>query len=126
MQKNKNIPYADLSPHLILDAVDSIGLQTTGSLFALNSYENRVYQIGTEEHGLLIAKFYRPNRWSDAAILEEHEFAFALSEQEIPIVPPFRIQHHSLHHYEGYRFALFPRRGGRTVELDNLHHLEWM
>jgi Ser/Thr protein kinase RdoA (MazF antagonist) len=120
-------PYLDLNPHLILDAIESAGFTCSGGLFALNSYENRVYQIGIEDAPPIIAKFYRPNRWSDAAILEEHQFALELVNHEIPVVAPLmNHDQQTLHHYQNFRFALFPCRGGRTLELDNLDHLEWM
>ena len=119
-------PYADLSPDRILDAVESIGLVTDGRLLALNSYENRVYQIGIEEGQPLIAKFYRPGRWSDAAILEEHAFTLALAEREIPAVPPLVIGGQTLHHHGGYRFSLSPRRGGRSPELGHAEVLTWL
>ncbi len=126
MSQNINTPYETLDPHIILDAVESIGFSCTGSLFALNSYENRVYQIGIEESAPLIAKFYRPHRWRDEAILEEHQFAAELLQREIPVVAPLVSQGKTLHHYRDFRFALFPRKGGRSLELDNLEHLEWM
>jgi Ser/Thr protein kinase RdoA (MazF antagonist) len=120
-------PYANLDPHLILDAVESAGFRCSGGLFALNSFENRVYQIGIEDEAPVIAKFYRPHRWSDAAILEEHQFALELEEHEIPVIAPIRSANgNTLHHFQDYRFAVFPRQGGRTMELDNLDHLEWM
>jgi len=122
-----NTPYANLNPDLILDAIDSVGFRCTGSLLALNSYENRVYQVGIEDDAPLIAKFYRPKRWTDAAILEEHRFAIELLNLEIPVVAPLAgANGATLHHYEEHRFALFPRKGGRALELDNLDHLEWM
>src|SRR5580698_7798253 len=83
-----NAPYAGLTPDALLNAVDAAGYQTDGSLLALNSYENRVYQVGMEGSLPLIAKFYRPGRWTDAAILEEHAFAAGLAELEIAVVPP--------------------------------------
>lgn len=126
MNQNTNTPYANLDPDLILNAVESIGFRCSGSLLALNSYENRVYQIGIEDETPLIAKFYRPHRWTDAAILEEHEFAAELLAQEIPVVAPIVTQNKTLHHFKEYRFALFPRRGGRALELDNMDQLEWM
>ncbi len=98
-----------------------------GSLLPLNSYENRVYQVGIEDDAPVIAKFYRPNRWSDAAILEEHQFAAELLEREIPVVAPLATDAGAtLHHYQNFRFALFPRKGGRALELDNIEQLEWM
>ena len=124
---NENTPYASLEPALILDAIESTGLRCSGSLFALNSYENRVYQVGIEEDNPLIAKFYRPHRWSNAAILEEHQFSSELLKREIPVVAPLAIlAEQTLYEYQGYRFAVFPRQGGRTLELDNLDHLEWI
>lgn len=122
-----NTPYANLNPDLILTAIESAGFQCSGSLLALNSYENRVYQIGLEESDPVIAKFYRPNRWSDAAILEEHQFSKELVELEIPVIAPIAsASNETLHHYQEFRFALFPRRGGHALELDNLDQLEWM
>ena len=119
-------PYDRLTPDVILDAIESIGFLADGRMFALNSYENRVYQIGIEEGKPLIAKFYRPGRWSDAQILEEHAFTQELAEREIPVVPPLMIAGKSLFEFAGYRFSLSPRRGGRAPELDNADVLEWM
>ena len=119
-------PYDRLTPDVILDAVESAGYLVDGRMLALNSYENRVYQIGIEESTPVIAKFYRPNRWSDAQILEEHAFTQELAEREIPVVPPLAIAGKTLHEFSGYRFSLSPRRGGRAPELDNPEVLEWM
>jgi len=120
-------PYADLSPETILGALESVGYRPNGGMLALNSYENRVYQIGMEEGPPLVAKFYRPHRWSDDSILEEHQFSLALQAEEIPVVAPLTDEEgNSLHRYRGYRFALFPRRGGRWPELDNPDNLEWI
>jgi len=118
--------YAGLTPDLLLAAVDDCGYQTNGQFLALNSYENRVYQIGVEGGGPLIAKFYRPERWSDEAILEEHAFALELAAQEIPVVAPLIIDGDSLHHFSGYRLALFPRQGGRWPELNHRDDRLWM
>ena len=126
MEATSPTPYADLTPDLILDAVEQVGLLTDGHLLALNSYENRVYQVGIEDATPVIAKFYRPGRWSDAAILEEHDFTLQLAELEIPAVPPTLIQGRTLHAHGGYRFSLTPRRGGRTPELDEPGVLEWI
>src|SRR3990167_10385800 len=109
-------PYANLNPSLILDAIESVGLCCSGSLFALNSYENRVYQVGLEEAPPLIVKFYRPGRWSDAAILEEHQFSLELAEHEIPVIAPMVVRGCTLHHYQNFRFALFKRQGGRPEQ----------
>ena len=119
-------PYANLTPDLVLDAVESLGLLTDGRLLALNSYENRVYQVGLDESTPVIAKFYRPGRWSDAAILEEHAFTLTLAEHEIPAVPPSLIAGRTLHAFGGHRFSLTPRRGGRTPELEDATVLEWI
>jgi len=119
-------PYADLTPDLILDAVDSVGLRTDGRMLALNSYENRVYQVGIEDAPPIVAKFYRPARWSDAQIGEEHDFARELADAEIPVVAPVDIEGRTLHEFGTYRFALFPRRGGRAPELDRPDTLEWL
>jgi len=123
-------PYASLTPDCILNAVDSAGYRCDGRMLGLNSYENRVYQLGVEDENdiasFLVAKFYRPERWTDEQIHEEHAFAFELDEAEIPVVAPLRIGQQSLHEFEGFRFALFPRRGGRAPELDDPEVLEWI
>ncbi len=121
----ENRAYASLGPDDILDAVDSLGYLCDGRFLALNSYENRVYQVGIEDQPPLIAKFYRPGRWSDDAIREEHSFARELLDQEIPVVAPLATANgETLHHHNAFRFALFPRRGGRSPDLDNPAHLE--
>ena len=119
-------PYAGLNPDLILDAIESIGFRCDGRLLALNSYENRVYQIGIEEQAPLVVKFYRPGRWSDEQILEEHTFVQDLEEREIPVVAPLIANEKTLHEFAGFRFTAFPRRGGRAPELDRPEVLEWM
>lgn len=119
-------PYDLLTPERMLDAVESVGLYPDGRSLALNSYENRVYQIGIEDHPGVVAKFYRPHRWSNAAILEEHQFTQELADQEIPVVAPLPFNDQTLLDDGEFRFALFPRRGGRTPDLDNLDHLEWI
>jgi Ser/Thr protein kinase RdoA (MazF antagonist) len=123
-------PYSALTPDAVLDALEAIGLRGDGRLIALNSYENRVYQIWLEEDEpggpVVVAKFYRPERWSDAAILEEHAFTRELADREIPVVAPMVVHDNTLHMHAGFRFALFPRRGGRTPEFDHGDTLEWM
>ncbi len=119
-------PFGSLTPDAVLDALEAIGLRGDGRLLALNSYENRVYQVGMEEGPPLIAKFYRPERWPAAAILEEHAFVAELAEREIPVVPALRIDDRTLHEFGGYRFAVFPRHGGRAPELDDRDTLEWL
>ncbi|QEW08038.1 serine/threonine protein kinase [Nitrincola iocasae] len=117
-------PFETLTPDFILDAIDAQGFLTDGRILALNSYENRVYQVGIEEEIPLIAKFYRPGRWSDTQILEEHQFCYELEEQELSVVTPLKnSQGESLLHYQDFRLALFPRRGGRAPDLDNPDHL---
>ncbi len=126
VENNANTPYSELNPDLILNAIESLNQRVNGSLLALNSYENRVYQVGMEDGDPLIAKFYRPNRWSDEAILEEHQFATELNAHDIPVVAPIAFQDQTLHHFNSFRFALFKRQGGRALELDDLSQLEWM
>ncbi len=120
-------PFSDLTPDLILNALDSIGLQCDSRLLALNSYENRVYQVGIENSSFIVTKFYRPERWSTPAILEEHSFVKELSDSEIPVVPALPdSENKTLHLINGFRFSVYPRQGGRVPELDNREKLEWM
>jgi Ser/Thr protein kinase RdoA (MazF antagonist) len=127
MNNYNTTPYEKLDPDLILNAIESVGFVCSGSLLVLNSYENRVYQVGIEDAEPMIAKFYRPHRWSDETILEEHQFALELLDYEIPVVAPWASStKETLHHYKGFRFALFPRWGGRALELDRPEQLEWM
>jgi Ser/Thr protein kinase RdoA (MazF antagonist) len=121
-----DIPYAGLTPDKVLDAVESVGLRCDGRLQALNSYENRVYQIGIEDALPVVAKFYRPGRWSDAAILEEHALVAELAEAEIPAVPALELAGATLNVHGGFRFAVFPRQGGRPPELDLPGVREWL
>jgi Ser/Thr protein kinase RdoA (MazF antagonist) len=119
-------PYSRLTPDLILDAVESCGLRVDGRLLALNSYENRVYQVGIEDAAPVVAKFYRPARWTDAQIVEEHEFALELAAAEIPVIAPLAPGAATLHRHDGFRFALYPRRGGRPPELEDPEVLQWI
>ncbi|MBF0455021.1 MAG: serine/threonine protein kinase [Magnetococcales bacterium] len=113
-------PYDALGPETILDAVESVGYQCDGGQLALNSYENRVYQIGIEEDSSLVVKFYRPQRWTDVAILEEHLFSQELADLEITAVPPIADHEgRTLHQFKAFRFALYPKRGGRAPELED-------
>lgn len=106
-------------------AVESLGYECDGRLLALNSYENRVYQVGIEDETPVIVKFYRPGRWSDEQIFEEHTFCRELADQDLSVVPPLESGEGStLHHFDAFRLTVFPRRGGRAPELDNLDHLE--
>jgi Ser/Thr protein kinase RdoA (MazF antagonist) len=127
-------PYSRLTPDVVLNSLDAIGLHCDGRLLGLNSYENRVYQVGVDSAcpgdlqpgGMVVAKFYRPDRWSDAQILEEHAFALELAEDEIPVVAPLSLNGATLHADAGFRFAVFPRRGGRAPELEDENTLEWL
>ena len=123
-------PFTRLTPECVLDALDSVlaptGVRTDGRLLPLNSYENRVYQVGVEDGPPVVAKFYRPERWSDEAILEEHAFVAELVEHEIPAVPARVVDSRTLHTFDGFRFAVFERRGGRAPDLDRRDTLEWM
>jgi Ser/Thr protein kinase RdoA (MazF antagonist) len=119
-------PYARLTPERVLDAITACGLWPDGRLLALNSYENRVWQVGLEDARPVIAKFYRPGRWSDAAILEEHVFAQALADAELPIVAPSPFAGRTLLHHDGFRYTLSPRHGGRAPSLESNDQLEWL
>ena len=110
-------PFTGLSPEVVLDAAASVGLEVDGRLFALNSYENRVYQVGSLT-GMLVLKFYRPARWSDAQIEEEHTFTAELAAAELPVAAPVRIEERTLFKYQDFRFAAFPWMVGRAPELD--------
>lgn len=134
-------PYSDLTPDLTLDALEAFGHRADGRLLALNSYENRVFQVGLEDGGFVVAKFYRPGRWLDAQILEEHAFAQELADAEVPAVPPLTLTLDAqaarspalavgtpatLGHFGGHRLSVSPRRGGRTPELDDPDVLRWL
>jgi Ser/Thr protein kinase RdoA (MazF antagonist) len=117
-------PFQTLTPSFIMDAVESQGYRCDCRTSALNSYENRVYQVGIDEGKPLIAKFYRPGRWSDEQIIEEHQFCLELTEHELSVVSPCRNEAgESLLHYQGFRFALYPRQGGHAPEFDNNENL---
>ncbi len=118
--------YTRLQPEMIMDAIEGVGLSPQLSLLPLNSYENRVYQVAMEEGNPLVVKFYRPDRWSDEQILEEHDFCKELISLEIPVVAPIVLEQKTLHHFNGYRFSLFESKGGRNLEIENLEHLEIM
>jgi len=122
--------FETLTPDLVLDALQSVGLYGDGRLTALSSYENRVYQVQLEDGGAVVAKFYRPARWSDAQILEEHAFAAELMAYEVPAVGPLQLPAaeggQTLHHFGGFAFSVSPRRGGRPPELDDNEVLEWI
>ncbi|MDQ6620873.1 MAG: serine/threonine protein kinase [Pseudomonadota bacterium] len=124
-------PYASLTPDCVLDALESVGLEGDGRLLALNSYENRVYRAHLVDGTVVVVKFYRPGRWSDDAILEEHAFAHELADAEVPVVAPLDLMapggaHATLAHHAGFRFAVYPRRSGRAPELDHEGTLAWI
>ncbi|MFP4207036.1 MAG: serine/threonine protein kinase [Wenzhouxiangella sp.] len=109
-------PFAALQPERVLEAAEALGLVTDGRLLALNSYENRVWQIGLEAADPVIAKFYRPARWSDEAILEEHAFTAELAASGLSVVAPLAFDGLTLHKHGDFRYALFPRQGGHAPE----------
>ncbi|MEJ8839043.1 serine/threonine protein kinase [Ramlibacter sp. AN1133] len=130
MNDDTRHPYAALTPDVVLDALLPLGLYGDGRLLGLSSYENRVYQVHLEEpfHGsdVVVLKFYRPNRWTDEQILEEHAFAAELQRAEVPAVGPLAPGGQTLHHFAGFAFSVSPRRGGRMPELDDPEVLEWI
>jgi len=116
-----------LTPDDMLDAVETLGIPCDGRFLVLNSYENRVYRVGVEEGPPVVTKFYRPERWTDESILEEHRFTRELEDQEIPVVAPLRAADgRTLHHSGPFRFSLYPYQGGRAMEPDNPQHLEML
>lgn len=124
--RDEQTPYYRLDPDTVIRAVESTGLVCDGRQLALNSYENRVYQVGIDDSAPVVAKFYRPGRWSDAQILEEHSFSAEIVAAEVPLVPPLVIGGQTLHFHEGFRFALFERRGGHAPELDRKETRLWL
>jgi Ser/Thr protein kinase RdoA (MazF antagonist) len=126
--ESARVPHAfeALTPDVVLDALSDLDLAVDGRLTALSSYENRVYQVMLDDDQALVAKFYRPDRWSDAQISEEHAFAAELMAQEIPMVGPLILHGETLHHAHGFAFSVSPRRGGRAPELDDPEVLEWI
>ncbi len=124
MTDQEQLSFQQLGPDEIITAIESQGYLCDGRLLALNSYENRVYQVGIDDAEPLIAKFYRPHRWSNECILEEHNYSYELAEAEIPVVTPIRNANgKSLFRYDQFRFSLFERKGGYALEIDNLDQL---
>ena len=123
---DETTPYYRLDPDTVLQAVESTGLLSDGRQLALNSYENRVYQVGIEDAEPVVVKFYRPGRWSDAQILEEHSFSLELAEAEIPLIAPTVLNGETLFRYEGFRFTLFRRQGGHAPELEDKDTRLWL
>ena len=133
MQKAKTLSgasephaYDTLTPDVVLDALSDLGLAVDGRLTALSSYENRVYQVMLDDDSAVVAKFYRPERWLDDALQEEHDFANELMAAEVPMVAPMKLNGRTLHHAHGFAFSVSPRRGGRAPELDDPEVLEWV
>jgi Ser/Thr protein kinase RdoA (MazF antagonist) len=124
--KSNPHPYEHLTPDVIIAAVESLGVLCDRRILGLNSYENRVYQVGIEAGAPLIAKFYRPGRWSDTAIQEEHAFALELVAAEVPVIAPSQYEGETLFEHQGFRFALFERHGGRWPELGTHEERTWM
>lgn len=118
-------PFTRLTPDTVMDAVESVGYRCDARILELNSYENRVYQIGIEDAEPVIGKFYRPERWTDAQILEEHQFTRDLYDADVSVVPPLDLDEEgaTLKYFDDFRFALYPRRGGRSPDIDNLDNL---
>ncbi|AHG20222.1 serine/threonine protein kinase [Chania multitudinisentens RB-25] len=123
---NSAFNFKTLSPDLIMDALEEVGLRVDSGLTALNSYENRVYQFVDEDRNRYVVKFYRPERWNAGQIGEEHQFSLDLSQAEIPAVAPLMLQGNTLHTYAGFFFTVFPSVGGQQYEIDNLEQLEWV
>jgi Ser/Thr protein kinase RdoA (MazF antagonist) len=119
-------PYSTLTPEVVVAAVEAAGHACDGRILALNSYENRVYQVGREEGGPVVVKFYRPGRWPTPAILEEHAFALDLARAEVPVIAPQVQDDRTLFEHEGFRYAVYPRAGGRWPELATTEDRQWM
>ena len=111
-------PFALLTPDAVLDAAEALGLEPDGRLFALNSYENRVYRVGRSDAEAVVLKFYRAARWTDQQILEEHAFGAELAAAEIPVAAPLSLQGTTLHRHLDFRLAVFPLCPGTAPELD--------
>ncbi len=116
--------YDNLTPDIVIQAIESLGFISDARVFALNSYENRVYQVGIDEQTPIIAKFYRPLRWTDEQIIEEHQFAQLLADTDLPVIPPTKDDNgNTLHLFAGYRFSIFPRQGGQAPEPDDFDQI---
>lgn len=124
MTQSATFHFDSLTPDCMWNALASIGIRPESGLLPLNSYENRVYQFTDEARQRYVVKFYRPQRWSNQQILEEHQFSQQLVEHEIPLAAPCIINGETLHHYAGFRFTVFPSVGGRQFEVDNESQLE--
>ena len=118
MTTTETTPYAGLTPDLILDALEAVGFAPTGGLLELNSYENRVYQLELDDDSFVVCKFYRPERWTNEQILEEHAFTQELIEHELPVVGPLVRDGATLFEHQGFRFTVFPRQGGHPPNIE--------
>ena len=123
---DQNTAFANLSPSDVLNNIEQFGYQCDGRLLALNSYENRVYRVGLDDGSSVIAKFYRPQRWTNESIIEEHNYTQMLAELEIPVVAPLSVDGQTLLETEHFRIAMFDNRGGRAPDLENFDQLEQM
>ncbi len=123
---NDNQNFYQLTPDTVLDALEFAGFEPQAALLALNSYENRVYQFRDYAEKRYVVKFYRPNRWSDEQIIEEHLFTLQLAEQEIPVIPPIKVNQQTLLNFKGFRFAVYMCKGGRSPNLDDKNTLQWL
>jgi len=121
-----SLSFYQLLPDQVLDAIESVGIEPQAALLGLNSYENRVYQFRDWDEKRWVVKFYRPQRWSDQQILEEHQFSIELAEAEIPVVAPLCFSGNTLLEHNGFRFAIFESQGGRTPDLENGDYLAWI
>lgn len=118
--------FHSLTPDLIIDSLESVGLRVDSGLTELNSYENRVYQFSDEDRRRYVVKYYRPLRWTKEQILEEHQFVQQLVSDEVPAVAPLILNQTTLHHFHDYYFVVYPSVGGRQYEMDNFDQLEWV
>jgi Ser/Thr protein kinase RdoA (MazF antagonist) len=126
MDNTSSQSFFRLTPDQVLDAIESTGIAPQAALLALNSYENRVYQFRDYDENKFVVKFYRPDRWSDEQILEEHSFSLDLADSEIPVIPPMLFGGKSLLDFNGFRFSIFECKGGRTPELEDKKTLQWI
>ena len=123
---DSTLAYQNLNPETLINAIESLGFQCDARILALNSYENRVYRVGIEDQAPIIAKFYRPNRWTEAQIQEEHEFTLQCQTAEIPVIAPITHHQQTLFHYDQFIFSIYPLKAGRAPDFDNPEHLKWL
>lgn len=121
---NSAFTFQTLHPDTIMDALFEHGIRVDSGLTPLNSYENRVYQFQDEDRRRFVVKFYRPERWTADQILEEHQFALQLVNDEVPVAAPVAFNGQTLLNHQGFYFAVFPSVGGRQFEADNIDQME--